>query len=1095
MKKILSVFLALTMVLSLAVMFATNVAAAASDENMWTVLTHGNEYLWDYEGERTSVPGYYYDEEGFHTYGGEWKANTPYQHVQTNQKVNLKDGVYMEVRVDEFDYNSQDKWFNFNIWDSVGFEPGNLDERLGEGVQTLLRPSTSYDNDQPGYVNSVQWDIKQFTSGGANSYIREENRTYVEKDGRKLLTFALTITWDEASETFAVDINGASAPERTIQYMHEKFSDDSYAYIGFAMHSSTVGGSQSCTVTKFGTSREDATTPYGYDAKDPENYDNTPVDIMDPSNVLTGEPAIFMNGNVFASDVKYTPTSPVGSTIYVTDDEYVHIVSISSYAASQWMVDNTVSYAVEDFPYMMVLTKNLCTCKRGAYVDCFALESMKAYIMAGDVITADSKHGYSSIDMCYEPYIVYDDSYLTFTLDISETVESGRFNGVRLDVECIDLENAGFNEFDICFVGLFRNEEEAYAYVEEYLTKLGWGESEPDDPVEPDYPVEEPIIKDIYGTINEGEWLTTEAVDGADYYNYYYKFTPKYTGTYWFHNSNALFHVGYAFLDSNMNPIEQNYTSASSTAYLNAGKTYYIYACGYGDQINMMVEPLPQKTKFETEIFDGEKAYFEFNVPGDYYYLSFTPKSTGRYYMDIGSYGGEVDVVMFDEASGQIIRPCDFRTVDMYGWDFDLIAGNKYYLRVKFFDKSAIGGVSIKIARCESKEPTHFMTADADNSYLAYIEGRSAEAGDWFVTGDNTVKLIAKKTKADFGTWIPDNPINISDGGVIMCMTKNYCTCQMGSHEECFAFEEMYGYITIDGGESIKVYMDVCYDPYLIGGEQYLTFYFDLSEYQGNLDAIALEAVNIDLENSGFNEFELCWIGKFADHDQGEQYAAVYLFEHADFECEYLTVDFFTMEEGNDGYVYIDPNDPVEPDNDTEYPTGSEDTTTPEKEPGYEVEEIYDYIQLGDVKEVDISNGNKEYYFEFTPDRNGNYYFYSTGDYRVFGEILDEDGNILAEGESEDGLNFIIRYSFKKGETYYLHTGMADGDSGVYKIELQKKKPANSSSNNAEKKDEAEQAANTIFGCSMSAGFGGVAIVAVAFASAGFVSKRRRDEE
>ena len=481
MKKILSIVLALTMILSLAVVFATNVAAA-DDENMWTVLTHEDEYQDDYEGDHKSIPGYKYTADGFQTYGGEWKADGPYQLVQTKKAVDIKKGVYMEVRVDEHYSVDGDQWLNFSIWKDANLVPGSANPLWGEGVQTLMRisaPKEATDTEPavPGYANAVQWSIKEFTSGGANTSIKEENRTFVEKDGKQVLTLALTITWD--GTTFAVNINGAEAPEATITYMNETFADGQ-AYIGFAMHSSTPNTAQSCTILKFGTNKNAATTPKGTDAATAVNYDNTPVALMDASKVPAGKPGILMSGDRANSDLKSTPDSATGgSLISISEDNYISINALKSLADSGAMfVDNNVSYAVEDFPIFRVLTKNFCTCGMGIHADCMALESLSAYIMAGDIIAAESKHQYKELDICYNPYLIENgedsDNYLTFTLDISETSETGRFNGTRLDLSGIDLKNGGFNQFEICWVGLFRTTEEADAFVEAYLETLGW---------------------------------------------------------------------------------------------------------------------------------------------------------------------------------------------------------------------------------------------------------------------------------------------------------------------------------------------------------------------------------------------------------------------------------------------------------------------------------------------------------------------------------------------------------------------------------------------------------------------------------------------
>ena len=684
MKKILSAILALTMIVSLAAVFAVPAAAYEEGEGMWTVLASEDQYAWDYGDDKKSVPGYRYTVEGFQTFGGEWKNDSPYQHVQTKQAIDIRNGVYMEVRVDEFDYSAMDKWFNFNIWSDENFVPCSGDAKWGEGVQTFLRPgSANAETGEPGKVSAVAWYTNQFTAVGNNS-IYEENRTTVEKDGNIHLTFNLEITWDY-SYGYSVFINGTQAPERVIEYMNDAFKDG-MAYIGFAMYSSDRGAAQSCTVTKFGTSKATAAVPIGSDYKEPEIYETTYAHIMDPMAVPEGMPAIFMSGDIANSHLKALPSSGTGAILSITEDNLVHLITSNATADfGTWKVDNDISFDVCDFPIMMCLTKNFCSCGMGAHVDCMALESTKAYVMVGDIIAADPKHAYNELDICYDPYLIENgedaDNYLTFTLDFSDTEETGRFNGVRIDAQGVDLRTQGFIEFEMCWIGLFRTEEEAQAFAEAYLTELGW----------------------------------------------------------------------------------------------------------------------------------------------------------------------ENGCTLPDE------------------------------------------------------ETTH-----------------------------------------------PDDDSETED----------------------------------------------------------------------------------------------------------------------------------------QGYT-------------TEYETSFNDTEVTEQETEYELEEIYDYIELEDSITVDASEGYKEFFFEFSPTRNGKFYFYSTGDHEVFGEILDEDGNVLAVGESEDGLNFVASYSFRKGKTYYLRTGMIAGENGEYEIHLKKKNP-NASNNSAEKADKLENAGSfdlSALGCSMSAGFGGVAIVAVAMISAGFASKRRKDNE
>ena len=523
MKKILSIVLALTMILSLSVVFATN-AVAADDEGagMWTVLAHENEYEEDYEGDKTSIPGYKYDTEGFHTYGGEWAADAPYHLVQSKEAVNIQNGVYMEVRVDAYDYAAGDKWFNFNIWKDANLVPGSAEEKYGEGVQTLLRPGTAdAETGAPGKAASVAWYINEFDAAGSSA-IAEENRTVVEKEGKQYLTLTLTITY--AASKYTVTINGAEAPAAVTDYMNTTFADGK-AYIGFALHTSDPKGEQACTILKYGTSAETAKTPVGTDKAEPKIYNNTVAEIADPSTVPAGKPAILMTGDRANSHLKAKPSSATGAIVSITEDNLVHVNTNKATADfGSWSVDSNVSYSVEDFPIMVALTKNFCSCGMGAHADCMALESTKAYVMVGDIIAADPKHAYNELDICYDPYLIENgedaDNYLTFTLDFSDTEETGRFNGVRIDAQGVDLKNQGFNEFEMCWIGLFRTEEEATAFVEEYLTALGWINPDGEEETQPsggdNTDTEAPVGTDVETQAPAGTEAETQAPAGTE---------------------------------------------------------------------------------------------------------------------------------------------------------------------------------------------------------------------------------------------------------------------------------------------------------------------------------------------------------------------------------------------------------------------------------------------------------------------------------------------------------------------------------------------------------------------------------------------------
>ena len=467
MKRILSTMLVAAMLLSL-VIVAAAVPAAAVD-GAWTTWGHAAQHEEGFDGDANSVVGYEYTAEGLHTVPADYSTSTPFALIQTKAKVNLKDGVYMLVRVDNFTY-AGDKWFNVNIWDRASFEPGAT--TFGEGVQNLIRPGNAGAEGQPGTISSVSWYTGPF--GGAGSSSMAADAVKADDQGRPLM--ALTVTWD--GSTYAVNINGAAAPQAVIDWMNNKWGgNDSEAYIGFCFQNNQKGGTVEATILKFGTSEADATVPMGDDSKAPENYSSVPAEIADASTVPAGQPAIFMNGNKVDSDVKGTPVSAVGATISINEDYSIHVVTPKTAADSgMWKVRNEVSYDIDDFPVGVCLTRNFCTCGDD---ECYALESTNVYLCTGDVMQPDPAYAIKELDMSYDPYVIGDDTYLMFYFDMSDEYApfdaEGRINGTRFDFSGVDIQTPGRNAFDVMFVAFFRNVDEASAYVESYLGELGWG--------------------------------------------------------------------------------------------------------------------------------------------------------------------------------------------------------------------------------------------------------------------------------------------------------------------------------------------------------------------------------------------------------------------------------------------------------------------------------------------------------------------------------------------------------------------------------------------------------------------------------------------
>lgn len=223
-----------------------SVGTSPSDE--WEI--HTTEDVMEYvDGVALWIPKSALTDDGLYATVYSFDA-TPWLRLVRNEAVDLKKGVYMEIRVDEFNYGSNldawfDAWFDVMFWDQMYMIPG--DSSFGSGAQCLIRPN----------INTIHWFKRGFDQ--VNGYPQQEFSPEVV-DGKHYLTVELS--WDEANKTFVYTINGVSAPQDLITYMNEKWGgSDSYAYVGFCFQHNRINEKIGCTILKYGTSAETATVP------------------------------------------------------------------------------------------------------------------------------------------------------------------------------------------------------------------------------------------------------------------------------------------------------------------------------------------------------------------------------------------------------------------------------------------------------------------------------------------------------------------------------------------------------------------------------------------------------------------------------------------------------------------------------------------------------------------------------------------------------------------------------------------------------------------------------------------------------------------
>lgn len=469
MKKILTFIMVAAMILSVCVF--TAVPAAAADGE-WDVFTGSEYYYDDYEGDPQPIPGYEYTKDGFHTLAPDWTDRTPVVRVQTKNKIHIKEGVYMEVRIDAFSYEAGDSWFNFNIWNQLHLGPGSTNEKYGQGVQSLIRlKNRAASADEVSDVGYVYYYCDRFTSCGKGDIPEELGKP--REDGKIYVT--LEVKWDEKNKTYSVNINGVDAPADYIKWMNEFYGTNDEAHIGIYLHHNERGGKQELTITKFGTSKDTATVPQGDDSRAPHNEKKIEYPILDPSTVPAGEPAVFLNGDKVNSDIKGKPGGHATQVSVNEDDFSIRASTTTSGASVSCTVKDEVAYDMKDFPVILCLTRNFCTCDDPA--ECYAIETAGLYFSAGDTVKVDDRFRIRELDMCWDPIVIEEGemkgSYLYFYVDMSSEdapfEASGEFRSARFDFTGIKYQEDGRNSFDVMFMALFRTVEEAEEYVMKYL--------------------------------------------------------------------------------------------------------------------------------------------------------------------------------------------------------------------------------------------------------------------------------------------------------------------------------------------------------------------------------------------------------------------------------------------------------------------------------------------------------------------------------------------------------------------------------------------------------------------------------------------------
>ena len=443
--RILSALLCAVLLVTLIPAAAMTVSAETAVEGDWTTFLFASEYEQeDYDTCTRPESGYEYTEEGFTVIPPDYKYFSPQLSVATKEPQAVKEGIYLQFRVDDYSYggeNNSDQWIALTLNTEEKVAPGSL--QYGGGWMALIRGMGD------GTCTNMSHLTEPETDDSAGSFVFVDSHDVaVPRDNQGREIYTLEISWDGSA--YEMKLNGQVIPgsNRTTELL-EKLNGNGDFYVGVQMYTGVKNGAAALTILKYGTCEADAVTPVGSDAKDVIECDFSFLDPADPSTVEPNMPAILWSPETVDIEEGYHYTFSVLEDntwrVRLTDTDPIIIFEPKA----------TWSYNAEDFPVFGILLRN------------FWADSGTLWYGAGEYDAPTSG--------LVVPFSVYDgefygedDEYVFVPIDLSDLWE-GRINGLRLDLV---LPDEMTREFDLCFAGMFRSEDEAYAYAQSWLAPI-----------------------------------------------------------------------------------------------------------------------------------------------------------------------------------------------------------------------------------------------------------------------------------------------------------------------------------------------------------------------------------------------------------------------------------------------------------------------------------------------------------------------------------------------------------------------------------------------------------------------------------------------
>ena len=465
MKKTLALCLILTTLLGLIPAVALS-ASAADMPGDWTTYRAASEYPENSDKPQKPEAGYKYTEEGFTVVPADYSDTAPFMTVQTKEPQPIKEGIYMEFRVDDYAYNGPehniDNWICVSITNKPKVVPGTTN--YGGGWMCLIRGNGGGAEAKAESCNTIETSDShpgQFSNLGGTAITPK-----LDDQGREIYT--LEADWNGSQYTFKINgvtMNGMSAISSNLRNM----DPDGEFYVGVTLYSSVKDGTAAMTILKYGTDKNHAYPPTGTDSKEPEPNLLKVADIADPNTVPEGQPALYWDAGV--------ANTPGGTNINVSPmgDNAFHVELSDALGYFSWNISRDTSYNGADFPIFTALLRNY-------YGDGGTL-----WYYGGNILgaTDTNRTNWNANDSFY--WIDGDNEYILVTVDLSGLWE-GRINGVRVDFTAPEQAR----EFDIRYMAFFSSMEEAETFCKAKLAEMGVNTDSETEPEATEAPTEVP---------------------------------------------------------------------------------------------------------------------------------------------------------------------------------------------------------------------------------------------------------------------------------------------------------------------------------------------------------------------------------------------------------------------------------------------------------------------------------------------------------------------------------------------------------------------------------------------------------------------------